>query len=194
MLEAQTKLPILRRKTVQERRRFRRIALDMPARCMWSDSTEFEARMVDLCGGGVSLKTDASFNVGDKIIIYIDEIGRLSGEVNRPTEDGFAARIKLVPQKLDRVVDQLTWVANYKRLGLSDERKSNRRAVSGKLKATYEDGTVSECSIIDISLLGVALHTHGQRPEIGSRVVVGSKLGRCARYVDHGFAIEFIKN
>lgn len=193
MSEISTKRLLVRNVTGKDRRKFRRVIHETTARCLWKGGHEFQAQTVDLGGGGVSLKTDEPFDLGDQIIIYIDQLGRMAGTAARKTEDGFAVSVKFVPQKLDRFVDQLTWIVNQKSLGLEDERRSNRRASSEKLVATYESGVVAQCSVIDISLLGVALRTSGPRPEIGSRVQIGRKAGRCARYVENGFAIEFLK-
>lgn len=193
MSEISTKRLLVRNVTGKDRRKFRRVIHETTARCLWKGGHEFQAQTVDLGGGGVSLKTDEPFDLGDQIIIYIDQLGRMAGTAARKTEDGFAVSVKFVPQKLDRFVDQLTWIVNQKSLGLEDERRSSRRASSEKLVATYESGVVAQCSVIDISLLGVALRTSGPRPEIGSRVQIGRKAGRCARYVENGFAIEFLK-
>lgn len=193
MSEISTKRLLVRNVTGKDRRKFRRVIHETTARCLWKGGHEFQAQTVDLGGGGVSLKTDEPCDLGDQIIIYIDQLGRMAGTAARKTEDGFAVSVKFVPQKLDRFVDQLTWIVNQKSLGLEDERRSSRRASSEKLVATYESGVVAQCSVIDISLLGVALRTSGPRPEIGSRVQIGRKAGRCARYVENGFAIEFLK-
>ncbi|MFC7291695.1 pilus assembly protein PilZ [Hirschia litorea] len=192
MSDLSTKRLLVRKVTDKDRRKFRRVIHETTARCLWQDGTEFEALTVDLCAGGVSLKTDQTFEPDAPIIIYIDQLGRIAGHAARPTEAGFAVRVNFVPQKREKFVDQLTWIVNKQSLGLEDERRSLRRTTTEKLIATYESGVVAQCNVIDISLLGVALRTTGPRPEIGSRVQVGRRTGRCARYVDNGFAIEFI--
>lgn len=192
MSDLPTKRLLVRKLTDKDRRKFRRVIHETAARCLWKDGREFEALTVDLCAGGVSLKTNEEFEPDLPIVIYIDQLGRIAGQTARPTEDGFAVRVNFVPQKREKFVDQLTWIVNKQSLGLEDERRSLRRSNSEKLIATYESGVVAQCNVIDISLLGVALRTTGPRPEIGSRVQVGRRTGRCARYVDNGFAIEFI--
>ncbi len=193
MSDLSTNRLLVRNIGAKDRRRFRRVIHETTARCLWKDGHEFNAKTVDLCGGGVSLRTDEPCNLGDQIIIYVDQLGRLAGTAARKTEEGFAVSVKFVPQKLDKFVDQLTWIVNQRSLGLEDDRLSRRRTSSGQLIATYESGIVAQCNVIDISLLGVALRTSGPRPEIGSRVQIGRKAGRCARYVENGFAVEFLK-
>ena len=193
MTDISTRRLLVRNVSAKDRRKFRRVIHETPARCMWKSGGEFAAQTVDLGGGGVSLKTDEPCSVGEQLVVYIDQLGRMAGTATRKTEKGFAVSVNFVPQKLDRFVDQLTWIVNQKALGLDDERRSVRRTSSEKLIATFESGAVAQCSVIDISLLGVALRTTGPRPEIGSRVQIGRKTGRCARYIENGFAVEFNK-
>ena len=191
MQASQTEKSGLRRLSMKDRRRFRRVILDTEARCLWDHGIEFTARTVDLCAGGLSLNYKDDFEIGDQLVVYIDGLGRLSGAVARKTSYGFAMSFKLVPLKRDKVADQLTWIANKQALSLADDRKSSRRTSSGSLLVTFENGVVAQCDVVDLSLTGVGLHTSGPRPHIGAVVKVGKKLGRCARYIDNGFAVEF---
>ena len=188
---AQKRRSTLRRLTSQDRRRYRRIIYSLPARCMWKNGEEFEAVTVDIGGGGLSLKTEQPFEIGRELVVYVDNIGRLAGRVARPTEFGFAVSVSLVPLKRDRVIDLLTWMVNKEALGLDDERKSSRRFANGSLQVAYDTGVVVQCDVIELFLTGVALRTTGPCPEIGSRVKVGGKIGRCARLVEGGFAVDF---
>ena len=183
----------LRRLSAKDRRRFRRVIMETTARCMWLKGEEFEAKTVDLAAGGLSLKTDQPFNIGDELVMYIDGLGRLSGKVARKTAFGFAVSFKLAPLKRERIADQLTWIVNKDALHLSDDRKSNRRNIGGSLLVVAENGVATQCDVVDLSLTGVGLATTGPKPRIGERVKVGSKLGRCSRYIDNGFAVEFIR-
>ncbi len=182
----------LRRQTGADRRKFRRVIHLTRARGLWKGGEEFNAETVDLCGGGVSLKTDQPYEIGDELVLYIDDIGRLSGKVARPTPFGFAVATSLVPHKRDKIVDMLTWIANKDILGLEDERKSLRRSTMGSLMVTYDSGVVAQCDVIDLSITGVALRTSSARPPIGACVRMGAKMGRCARYIEGGFAVEFL--
>ena len=184
--------PRLRRLTEQDRRKHRRILHEAKAKCLWNNGREFEATTVDLSGGGVSLKTEEEFEIGDRLVMYIDGVGRLSGKAVRKTPYGCVVGVTLVPMKREKVIDLLTWIANKDALGLEDERKYERRTTTGQLMVTYDSGVVAQCDVLDMSISGVALQTSGPKPKIGSQVKVGAKIGRCARYIDKGFAVEFL--
>ena len=181
----------LRRLTAQDRRRFRRVILSTNARCMWSRGVEFRATTVDLCAGGLSLKTDQPYELGEELIIYVEDLGRLVGTVARSTAFGFAVTFQLVPKKREKIADILTWMIDKNALNLDDERNSKRRTFGGSLLVTFENGVVSQCDVVDLSLTGVGLKTSGVKPPIGAVVKIGSRLGRCSRYIDNGFAVEF---
>ncbi len=183
----------LRRLTDQDRRRFRRVFHEAQARFLWRDGQEFIARTHDIGGGGMSFYSNKPVEIDEDVVIYVEDIGRFSGKVARRTHYGFAVRLHLVPIKREKLIDQLTWLVNKDALNLSDERRTTRRNIGGRLLATFESGVVAQCNVIDLSLQGVALHTVGPRPEIGSLVRVGKRLGKCARYVENGFAVEFTK-
>lgn len=192
MLAETTDKISLRRPTGADRRKFRRVIHQVEAKCLWKRGEEFSAQTVDMCGGGVSLKTDQGFDIGEELVIYVDGVGRMAGKVARATPFGFAISFSLVPHKREKVIDALTWIVNREALDLDDERKALRRATGGSLLVTYDSGVVAQCDVIDLSMTGVALRTTGPRPPIGSNVRMGSKIGRCARYVDGGFAVEFL--
>ena len=106
-------------------------------------------------------------------------------------EFGYAIEFRVPVRKRDKIGDQLTWMINRERLGLSDEREAERRLGRGEIVVTYGEGVVIACTVVDVSIFGVALKTGGPRPLIGERVTIGERTGTCIRYVDGGFAVDF---
>ena len=186
-----TKKQIIRRLNEADRRRFRRIIHSAIVKCMWPNGHEFEAHTVDIGGGGLSIATEEPFELDAPLIMYVEELGRLTGHVARKTATGFAVNFDVTAYKIEKIIDQLTWIVNKDRLSLQDDRKGVRRTAAGQVIAIYENGVTAQCNVIDISLQGVALRTTAPRPEIGMLVRIGKKQGKCARYVDGGFAVEF---
>lgn len=191
MQVAATEKPKLRRLSAPDRRKFRRVILEADARCMWARGVEFNAKTVDLAAGGLSLKSDQPFEIGENLVIYVDGLGRLAGHVARKTAFGFAVSFDLTALKRDKLADQLTWIVNKEALHLHDDRSATRRNVGGSLLVTLENGVAAQCDVVDLSLTGVGLRADGVRPPIGATVKVGRKLGRCTRYFEDGFAVEF---
>lgn len=181
----------LRRAESAERRRHRRVAWSVRVRGLASDGSEFTATTIDVCAGGIRINLARPLAHGEPLVLYIDEIGRVEGVVARVLPDvGYAVEFRVPARKRDKIADQLTWMINRDRLGLTDEREAERRLGRGEIVATY-DGVVIACTVVDVSIFGVALKTTGPRPLIGARVTIGERTGTCIRYIDGGFAIDF---
>ena len=63
---------------------------------------------------------------GERIVAYLDNLGRIEGVVVRSFEGGFAVRILASLHKRERIANLLTWLINQKSLGLAEERKHER--------------------------------------------------------------------
>ncbi len=182
----------IRRAENAERRRHRRVAWSVRVRGLTSDGSEFTAHTIDVCAGGIRINLARPLAEGEPLVLYIDEIGRVEGVVSRVLpEFGYAIEFRVPPRKRDKIGDQLTWMINRERLGLTDEREAERRLGRGEIVATYGGGVVIACTVIDVSIFGVALKTSGPRPLIGERVTMGERSGTCIRYIDGGFAVDF---
>jgi hypothetical protein len=57
--------------------------------------------------------------------------------------------------------------------------------------AIFSNGVSVSCTVVDVSIFGVALKTSGPRPMVGDRVTVGERSGTCVRYIEGGFAVDF---
>lgn len=191
--EIEPKRAVLRRRRVDhERRLHRRVACSIGARGLTGQGVEFEAQTIDICAGGIRMITDKDLLVGDTVVLYIREIGRVEGAVIRRLEENhFAVVIQAPRRKREKIADQLTWLINRDQLQLEEDRTAERRAGSGQVIVSFGRSMKIACSVIDISLFGVALRTNGPRPQLGVSVSVGDRTGRCVRFFEGGFAVEF---
>jgi hypothetical protein len=188
---AQTK-PSLRRAEEIDRRRHRRVQWSVRVRGLTGEGEEFQANTVDVCAGGLRINLARPLSEGERLVLYIDDIGRVEGVVSRILREvGYAIEFRVPPRKRDKIADQLTWLINKDRLGLTDERESERRLAGGMVIATYSNGVSVSCAVVDVSIFGVALRTGGPRPMVGDRVTVGERSGTCVRYIEGGFAVDF---
>lgn len=177
-----------------ERRMHRRVEWSVRVRGLSSDGVEFEAMTVDVCAGGLRISLARPLQLGEHVVLYIDEIGRVEGRIARVLRDfGYAIAFTIPLRKRDKIADQLTWLINRDRLKLTDERETGgeRKPGRGQVVATYGAGVSIACAVSDVSLFGVALKTSGPRPLIGERVKVGDRAGTCIRYIEGGFAVDF---
>jgi PilZ domain len=174
-----------------ERRNFQRVRVKIYGRFMLEDRTEHPCQVTDMSPGNVALRADRVGEPGEKVIAYIDHIGRLEGVVTRTLDDGFAMTVIASERKRDKLAAQLTWLANKHELDLPEDRRHERVAPRNPitmLKLT--DGRQYQCRIIDLSLSGAAVEID-VKPAIGIQVNLGTMRGQVVRHFEDGVAIEF---
>lgn len=175
----------------EERRRFQRVRVNLLGRYMLADRREFPCQVSDMSPGGMALIAPVVGQVGERVIAYVDHVGRLEGVIARHFQNGFAMTVAATPRKRDKLAAQLTWLANRHILGLPEDRRHGRRAPQNPAaRLILPNGTNIAVRVIDISESGIALATD-QRPDIGAAVTVGKIAGRVVRHLEDGIAIEF---
>src|ERR1700728_41214 len=179
--------------SAEERRRFQRVKVHLLGRYMLPDRREFPCQIINMSPGGLALLAPGIGNVGDRVIAYLDHIGRVEGKITRIIDNGFAMTIGATARKRDKLAAQLTWLANRNILGLPEDRRHGRivpRNPVGRL--ILPNGVNLTCRIIDVSESGAGIATE-QRPPIGTLVTLGKVQGRVVRHLEDGFAIEFTR-
>jgi c-di-GMP-binding flagellar brake protein YcgR len=176
-----------------ERRRHGRVRLRLPGQFMREDRQEFPCVTIDISPGGMALAADAQVAVGEKVIAYLSQIGRVQGTVARLFYGGFAISMKLPPLKRDKLSDQLTWLANRQDLGMPEDRRHERiTARNPHTSLTLTGGKEYMAKIIDVSQSGVALSVSAS-PQVGTPVTVGATKGQVVRLFATGVAVEFTR-
>ena len=176
----------------QERRRFQRVKVHLLGRYMLPDRREFPCQIINMSPGGLALLAPGIGNVGDRVIAYLDHIGRVEGKITRIIDNGFAMSVGATPRKREKLAAQLTWLANRDILNLPEDRRHDRIMPRNPIALmTLEDGTKMTCRIIDMSLSGAAIAAEN-RPPLNSSVMIGRVLARVVRNLEDGFAIEFV--
>ena len=77
----------------EERRRFQRVKVHLLGRYMLPDRREFPCQIINMSPGGLALLAPGIGNVGDRVIAYLDHIGRVEGRITRIIDNGFAMTI-----------------------------------------------------------------------------------------------------
>jgi PilZ domain len=176
-----------------ERRRHQRVEVRLAGRFMRSDRQEFDRESIDASPGGIALSSDAAVQPGERIVAYLNQIGRIEGKVARTFPGGFAIQMTLLAAKRDKLANQLTWLANRHSLGMPEDRRHERIAPRDRYTTLkLASGREFTASLIDISMSGAALRVDF-RPSIGSRVVVGSTQAQVVRHIDCGIGVEFMR-
>jgi hypothetical protein len=187
----QTKPKIL--PLAEERRRFQRVRVNVLGRYMLPDRREYPCQVANMSPGGMALIVPVSGQEGERVIAYIDHLGRLEGKIARLYQNGFAMTVSATPRKRDKLAAQLTWLANRHILNLPEDRRHGRITPRKPVtQLAMPNGVKLTCRIIDLSLSGAAITTD-QRPAIGMLVNLGAVQGRVVRHLDDGFAVEFTR-
>ena len=175
----------------QDRRRFQRVKLNLLGRFMLEDRHEYPCQTIDMSPGSVALVSPITGRMGERIVVYIDHIGRVEGEIARMFDGGFAVKINATLRKKDKLAAKLTWLANRHELNLPEDRRHDRVTPNNPFaKLKLPDGREYTCRIIDLSLSGAALAITDQ-PPIGSLVNVGQLRAEIVRHFEEGIAVEF---
>ncbi len=177
----------------RDRRRHQRVKVTLLGRYMLRDRREFPCQTIDMSPGGVLLFAPVKAEVGERVVVYLDQIGRVEGLVARHVENGFALSISVPVMKREKLADQLTWLANRSALGMAEDRR-HERVTPRNIRSTLRmpDGREYLVKIIDISLSGAAVQVDA-RPPMGTIVTIGRTQGRVVRVFDAGVAVEFLR-
>jgi len=175
-----------------ERRRFRRVRVDLPGRLFIpADSREARCTVTDLSPGGAAISCETVPEAGTSLVLYVDGFGRFEGNVVRCDGHGFGMAFVCTPSKRERTAEQLILFLNKSLVDDSVLRRHERSNQKGFAKFTRADGQIVQCEIVDMSVGGVSLKSD-VKPPIGEFVLIAQIAGRVARHHTDGIGIEFI--
>jgi hypothetical protein len=179
----------------EERRRHQRVKVNLLGRYMLSDRREFPCQVINMSPGGMALAAPVLGFPGERVIAYVDHLGRLEGKIARMIDNGFAMSISATPRKRDKLAAQLTWLANRQILNLPEDRRHGRFTPKNPMaRLILPNGNNVGCRVIDLSASGAAISINPDlRPAVGAMVSVGKAQGRVVRHIEDGFAIEFTR-
>ena len=174
-----------------DKRRFRRVVVALQGRFMRANGEEFKCNSIDISAGGIAIQTPRDVELGERIICYFPEIGRLEGVVVRFVNRGFAMTFECTDRKRERLIGQLMWLANRHELNMADERRHDRVQPRNPYTQMKLGGEfLVECRLIDISVSGASVELQA-RPPIGDYVVLGRLRAQVVRQHDQGVGVEF---
>ena len=159
---------------------------------MRSDRQEFDCESIDASPEGVAFSSDAGVQPGERIVAYLNQIGRIEGRVTQIFAKGFAIQMNVPPAKRDKLATQLAWLANRQALGLPEDRRHERITPRDRYTILrLPNGREYTATLVDLSMSGAALNVDCE-PPIGARVIVGAKPAEVVRHVNCGIAVEFL--
>ena len=162
-------------------------------RFMLPDMSEHPCQIGSLSLSKASLLTNLEVPVGVQIVAYIEDVGRIEGNISKHIPGGFELGFELNDTRRERFKARLKWLRD-KSAGTSAENRRHPRfePADSKSHITMPDGRIYPCDVIDISLSGAAVLTD-VLPTLGTTIMLGKMKGRVVRYLPKGLAVEFSK-
>ncbi|WOF74395.1 PilZ domain-containing protein [Parvibaculaceae bacterium PLY_AMNH_Bact1] len=186
------------RENSANRRQYERTNLSVAGRLMLPSGGEFPCDVEDISEGGIALHSQADGEIGDRVIVYLDRLGRFEGNLVRRFAGGFAIETRLQTNQRARLIERIELLKNHadgEEIAHLPQRALRRAPTSEEAndgaRLTIDNGEEIACKILDISLTGAHIRLKN-RPKIGTHVTVGRTLGRVVRHTDEGIGVEFL--
>lgn len=174
-----------------DRRRNQRVVVNLLGRFMLEDRREFPCQTQNMSPGSLALTTPIIGSTGERVVAYIDHIGRVEGQITRTFEGGFAMTIVATLRKKDKLAAKLTWLANRHELDLPEDRRHDRATPNiATVTIALPDGREYRARVVDMSLSGAAFAID-VKPPIGSPLMIGKLRASVVRHFEEGVAVEF---
>lgn len=175
-----------------EQRRFKRIALDLPARIIVNGIDEYDGRLVNISPGDLAVTVDARIAKGDAAVIYVSGLDVIEGRIARTFPDGFALSFLLSRRRRTLLTEQLMLRANGTiAAGLSDRRSAPRHpGAEQRLVCRLPDGGSLFVRTLDMSVDGISVEAP-RKPAVGSAIHVGRQKAIVIRHTARGFVAMY---
>ena len=105
-------MPLGRQAEAAERRRYRRFRVSLAGRYLLTSGAEYRCRVRDISPHGVALTGPVAGRSGERVIAYVDRIGRLEGTIVRTFPTGFAMMIAATEYGRDRITARIKGIAD----------------------------------------------------------------------------------
>lgn len=172
-----------------DRRRHFRADIPQKGRFLTDPGEDFPCVVVNLSAGGALLRAKNPPEVGQSVVIYIDDVGRFEGKVIRSGNHSFAVDYRSRRAKSKRTADALIQVMN-KTDDNKDRRKAPRIKTDSDATVIFEDGETVPCAIRDISLTGASIELD-PAPQLGAQLQLGKMMAKVVRRFDGGVGVVF---
>jgi len=193
MLTEDTASPRIARplRTYAQMPRFQRVKVSVLGRYMLTNRSEYPCQVLEMSPGDAVVVAPVSGTAGERVVAYLDHVGRVEGTITEVIEGGFKMELAASPRKRDKTAAQLTWLANKDVLNLPEDRRHERVVPDNRHSSVVlDDGRRYNCKIIDISLSGAAIEL-AVRPAMGTPVTLGRMRAKVIRHFPEGVAVEF---
>ena len=178
-----------------ERRRYGRVAVALRGRYMLSDGKEYDCQIVDVSPVGFAIRGPLAGDLGERVIAYVQELGRIEGVIVRRAADDewFALDLRVPSSRMHKLAKKIDWLVRQQAGEATERRRFERFDYEEELEQTtlrLSDGREFVAGLIDMSTGGAALEVD-VTPPIGAPVTVGKQRSHVSRHFPGGIAVTF---
>jgi hypothetical protein len=178
--------------------RYRNLKVRMPARLLVEQSIECNAMISSLSAGNVTMTCPQRMKQGDHAILYLHGVDRLEGVVSHSMGTILGLELQISQHKREKLVEKMM-VEIARRQGLIDpsegdiEKRTSlrKRKMSRDTLCTLADGYAVRCTILDMSLTGIAVLMDPILKK-GDIVHIGKMKAKVIRSIDGGYGLELL--
>ena len=173
----------------EDRRKFLRVDAPLKGRFLTESGDERPCLVVNISVGGALIRAKRLPREGEKVVLYIDQVGRFESRVIRAGESSFAVTYERKRDKNTRTADNLIKAVNLGQRS-TNRRKAPRIEQNAPAIVQLEDGRTQKCAILDISLTGASIEIN-PRPPLGTILVLGRMTAKVVRRHEKGIGVVF---
>jgi hypothetical protein len=132
--------------------------------------------------------------VGDRLTSYFRDFGKLEGHISDTKPGRFLLELDVSQAVRERLSNKLTWLEGKLKDREIVDKRWHPRVIPARLYSTVTlaDGSIHECTVIDMSPAGAAVYAEFQ-PAMGTPLAIGACVGRVVRIFADGFAVKFVE-
>ncbi|HEY8161879.1 MAG: PilZ domain-containing protein [Methylocystis sp.] len=152
---------------------------------------QYPCRTLEMSSLEVCLSAPVVAAPGERVVLFLDELGRLPGTVLRATQTGFDMALQLTPKKRESIADQLAPRGRRSRAAKQPDADERIVPLMDLTVLRLTNGDEHLVRIKSLSLSGVALRTPHALP-LGEEVTIGNARAKVVRSFDDGVVCEFV--
>jgi hypothetical protein len=135
---------------------------------MRANQRAFPCTIIDVSLGGIALVGPERGAIGESVIVHIDQLGQVQGDIVRYLEGGFAIKLTITTRATQRLARRITELeANSTLRRLPEPRGLPLFELDDETLTPFRSPEEVECETIDLSLTG-------------ADVVISPRSGRCS--------------
>lgn len=103
--------------------RLQRVTVNLLGRYMLENRREFPCQVISMSPQGMAVVAPVSGGEGERIVAYVDRVGRLEGAISRVFDHGFAVDFIATTRKREKLAARLAALADHSTVDRPEDRR-----------------------------------------------------------------------